>query len=81
MQLAQTDFVSTRGGTIALSAVAACSRRGIFLLFLQPVPRERRRLPTPMTVLVAKSLIEKGISGDVVGPNGLFQARPRRRAR
>jgi Flp pilus assembly protein CpaB len=73
VQLAQR-LLSTRGGTIALSAVAGLLAAGIFLAYLHRYRESVGSAAEPMTVLVAKDLIEKGTPGNVVGSDGLFQA-------
>lgn len=73
MQLAQ-KMLSTRGGTIAISAVAALVAAAIILAYLHRYRESVGTATQPMTVLVAKDLIEKGTPGNVVGSDGLFQA-------
>jgi Flp pilus assembly protein CpaB len=73
VQLAQR-LLSTRGGTVAVSAVAGLLAAGIFLAYLHRYRESVGSAAEPMTVLVAKDLIEKGTPGNVVGSDGLFQA-------
>jgi Flp pilus assembly protein CpaB len=72
VQFAQR-LLSTRGGTIAVSAFAAALAAVILLLYLQRYRQSVNESSAPMTVLVAKNLIEKGTPGTVVGSEELFQ--------
>ncbi|HEU4942393.1 MAG TPA: Flp pilus assembly protein CpaB [Gaiellaceae bacterium] len=72
MQLVQ-KMLSTRGGTIALGGVAAVLAAFVLLLYLNQYRSSVTADSEPVTVLVAKTLIEKGMPGDVVGLNRLFQ--------
>ena len=73
MQLAHR-MLSTRGGTIAISAVAGLVAAAIILVYLNRYRESVGTATQPMTVLVAKDLIEKGTPGNMVGSDGLFQA-------
>lgn len=73
MQFAQ-KILSTRGGTVAVSVLAALLAGAIFLVYLHRYRASVDDSSTPMTVLVAKSLIEKGTSGSIIGENDLFQS-------
>jgi pilus assembly protein CpaB len=66
-------LLSTRGGTIALSAVAALIAAAILLAYLHRYRASVNDSSRPMTVLVATDLIEKGTPGNVVGTEALFQ--------
>ncbi len=72
MQYAQ-KVLSTRGGTIAVSALAALLAAAIFIVYLKSYRTSLNEAAQPTTVLVAKSLIEKGTSGSVIGSGELFQ--------
>ena len=72
MQYAQ-KLLSTRGGTIAVSAFAALLAAVIFLVYLRSYQSSVDEAAQPMTVLVAKSLIEKGTPGAVLGSEGLYE--------
>jgi Flp pilus assembly protein CpaB len=72
MQLVQ-KMLSTRGGTIALGGIAAVLAAFMLLLYLNQYRSSVAADSEPVTVLIAKSLIEKGMPGDVVGLNRLFQ--------
>ena len=71
MQFAQR-LLSTRGGTIGLSIMAAVLAAVILLAYLHRYRQSVRDSGVPVTVLVAKSLIEKGTSGDVIANQDLY---------
>jgi Flp pilus assembly protein CpaB len=73
MQLAQ-KLLSTRGGTVALGGAAAVMAAFVLLLYLNQYRSSVSADSEPVTVLVARTLIEKGMPGDVVGLNKLFQS-------
>ena len=73
MQLAQ-KLLSTRGGTVALGGVAALMAGFVLLLYLNQYRSSVNANSEPVTVLVAKDLIEKGMPGDVVGLKKLFSS-------
>lgn len=72
MQLAH-KLLSTRGGTIALACIAAVLSAGALLAYLSNYRESVKAQMQPVRVLVAKSLIEKGTPGSVVGSQELFQ--------
>jgi Flp pilus assembly protein CpaB len=72
MQLVQ-KMLSTRGGTVVLGGVAALLAAFVLLLYLNQYRSSVTADSEPVTVLVAKSLIEKGMPGDIVGLRKLFQ--------
>ena len=72
MQLAQR-LLSTRGGTIAVSAAAAILAAAVFIAYLHRYRDSVNSSSQPMTILVSKGLIEKGTPGNVVGSEGLYQ--------
>jgi Flp pilus assembly protein CpaB len=73
MQLVQ-KMLSTRGGTIALGGVAALLAAFVLILYLNQYRSSVAADGEPVTVLVAKKLIEKGMPGDVVGVRRLFDS-------
>jgi Flp pilus assembly protein CpaB len=73
MQLVQ-KMLSTRGGTIALGGVAALLAAFVLVLYLNQYRSSVAADSEPVTVLVAKRLIEKGMPGDVVGVRRLFDS-------
>jgi Flp pilus assembly protein CpaB len=72
MQFAQKLF-STRGGTIAVGALAAALAAAVFVLYLHRYRASLQAAGKPMTVLVASGLIEKGTPGAVIASEDLFQ--------
>jgi Flp pilus assembly protein CpaB len=73
MQYVQ-KMLSTRGGTVALGGVAAVLAAVVLVLYLNQYRSSINADSEPVTVLVAKTLIEKGMPGDVVGLRKLFQS-------
>jgi Flp pilus assembly protein CpaB len=73
MQVVQ-KMLSTRGGTIALGGVAALMSAFVLLLYLNQYRSSVNADSEPVTVLVARTLIEKGMPGDVVGLRRLFES-------
>jgi Flp pilus assembly protein CpaB len=73
MQLAQ-KLLSTRGGTVALGGAAAVMAAFVLLLYLNHDRSSDSADSEPVTVLVARTMIEKGMPGDVVGLKRLFQS-------
>lgn len=72
MELVQ-KMLSTRGGTVALGGVAAVMALFVLLLYLNQYRSSVAAESGPVTVLVAKRLIEKGMPGDIVGARQLFE--------
>jgi Flp pilus assembly protein CpaB len=73
MQLVQ-KMLSTRGGTVALGGIAALMAAFVLLLYLNQYRSSVAADSEPVAVLVAKTLIEKGMPGDVVGVRRLFDS-------
>jgi Flp pilus assembly protein CpaB len=67
-------ILSTREGTLAVAAVAALIALATLLVFVRGYKRSVDDGAQPVTVLVAKSPLEKGSSGDAIARRGLFQA-------
>jgi Flp pilus assembly protein CpaB len=67
-------MASTRNGTLVVALVVALFAAGFLMLFLNRY-RDSVNDTSPVTVLVAKSLIEKGSSGDVVITNGMYESK------
>jgi Flp pilus assembly protein CpaB len=65
---------SNRNGSLVVALVVALIAGGFLLLFLNNY-RDSVNDTTPVTVLVAKSLIEKGSAGDVVITNGMYDTK------
>lgn len=72
MQLTQR-LLSTRGGTIAVSVFAAALAGAVLLAYLHRYRESVGASAQPVSVLVAKDVIEKGTPGSVVGVQELFQ--------
>jgi Flp pilus assembly protein CpaB len=72
VQFAQ-KLLSTRAGTIAISGLAAALAAVILIAYLHRYRASVNEASRPMTVLVAKDLIEKGTPGTVVGSQDLYQ--------
>ena len=67
------NMLSSRSGTMALALIVAVMGGGAILVFLQQYRESVDEGARPVTVLVAKSLIGKGTSGDLVAGEDLFQ--------
>jgi Flp pilus assembly protein CpaB len=72
VELAQR-LLSTRRGTIAVSAVAAVLSAAVLLAYLHRYRESVGASSEPASVLVAKDVIEKGTPGNVIGAEDLFQ--------
>ena len=67
-------MLATRSGTIALGAGAAVIAAFLLLVYLNQYRSSVASDSEPVTVLVAKSLIERGMPGDIVGIRKLFDS-------
>jgi Flp pilus assembly protein CpaB len=65
--------LSTRNGTLGVSAVAALLAGALLLVFLNQYRDSTRDDGISVNVLVAKRLIERGSSADVLAEAGVFQ--------
>jgi pilus assembly protein CpaB len=65
--------LSTRNGTLLVSAIAALLAGAILLVFLSQYRDSTKDDGVSASVLVAKSLIERGSPGDVLADQGMFQ--------
>lgn len=74
MELTQ-KLLSTRRGTILIAAVAAVLAFATLLVYLNRYRQSLNESGQPATVLVAKNLIPRGLSGDLVGSQEMFQAK------
>jgi Flp pilus assembly protein CpaB len=72
MQFAQR-LLSTRGGTIAVSILAAILAAVILVTYLHRYRSSVRASGLPVSVLVANGLIEKGTSGQVIANEELYK--------
>jgi len=66
-------LLSTRSGTFAVAGITALLAAGALLFFLHRYRQSVNDSAAPVSVLVAKSLIQKGTPGDVVASGDLFQ--------
>lgn len=73
MELAQR-LLSTRSGTVTLGVASAALAGVVLLVYLNQYRNSVNDASAPVSVLVAKSLIEKGTPGDAIGIRGQFQA-------
>jgi Flp pilus assembly protein CpaB len=71
---ATRKILSTREGTLGFAAVAAVLALGVLMVFIRGYKRSLDRGAEPVTVLVAKTDLPKGSSGDMIATKGLFQA-------
>src|SRR5438045_9768828 len=68
-----SKLLTTRRGTIILGIGAAVLAAIVLLVYLNQYRNSVDSGAQPVSVLVAKSLIQKGTPGDVVGSTTLFQ--------
>jgi Flp pilus assembly protein CpaB len=68
-----SKLLTTRRGTIILGIGAAVIAAIVLLVYLNQYRNSVDAGAQPVSVLVAKSLIQKGTPGNVVGSSGLFQ--------
>ena len=68
-----SKLLTTRRGTILLGIGAAVLAAIVLLVYLNQYRNSVDSGGQPVSVLVAKSLIQKGTPGDVVGATNLFQ--------
>jgi Flp pilus assembly protein CpaB len=71
---ATRKLLSTRQGTLGLAVLAGLLAVAALLAFMRGYKRNVDRGAQPITVLVAKSDLPKGSSGDLIARRGLFQA-------
>jgi pilus assembly protein CpaB len=67
-------ILSTRSGTLAIGVLAAGVAALLLLVYLNRYRDNLKQQNAPVAVLVAKSLIQKGTPGDLIGTKSLFQA-------
>jgi Flp pilus assembly protein CpaB len=68
-----SKLLSTRRGTALVAGASAVFAALVLIVFLQQYRRSVSGDDKPVTVLVAKSLIEKGSSGTVMAEKSIFQ--------
>jgi Flp pilus assembly protein CpaB len=65
--------LSTRNGTLAVSAIAALVAGALLLVFLNQYRESTREDGATVNVVVAKRLIERGSAADVLADEGVFE--------
>jgi Flp pilus assembly protein CpaB len=68
-----SKLLTTRRGTITLGVVAAVLAAIALLVYLNQYRNSVNSGAQPVSVLVAKSLIQKGTPGNIVGTTGLYE--------
>ena len=68
-----SKLFTTRQGTILLGVIAAVIAAVALIVYLNQYRNSVNNKNAAISVLVAKSLIQQGTSGDVVGTTGLYQ--------
>jgi Flp pilus assembly protein CpaB len=68
-----SKLLSTRRGTVILGIAAAVLAAIVLLVYLNQYRNSVNSNAEAVSVLVAKSLIQKGTPGDVVGSTGMYQ--------
>lgn len=71
---ATRKILSTREGTLGFAAVAGLLAIAVLMVFMRGYKRSLDKGAEPVTVLVAKSEMPKGSSGDLIAAKGLFRA-------
>jgi Flp pilus assembly protein CpaB len=67
-------LLSTREGTLAFATLAGLIAVGLLLAFMTAYRNSVDEGAQPVTVLVARESLPKGVSGDVIAEKGRFQA-------
>ena len=65
-------MLSTRGGTIAVGAMAAILAGALLLVYIVQYRDSVQQQQKPVAVLVASTLIPKGTSGDLIGSQQMY---------
>jgi Flp pilus assembly protein CpaB len=68
------NLLSTRHGTLAVATLAALLAIGVLVVFMQSYKNSVDEGAQPVTVLVARDSLPKGVSGDMLAKQGMFQA-------
>ncbi len=71
--ITSSKLFTTRQGTILLGVIAAVIAAVALVVYLREYRNSVNAKTAPISVLVAKSLIQKGTSGDIVGSSALYQ--------
>jgi Flp pilus assembly protein CpaB len=72
-RLGLAKLVSTRRGAVLVAGASAVLAAAVLMVFLNAYKQSLNAEDEPMTVLVAKNLIEKGSSGTVIAEKSIFQ--------
>jgi Flp pilus assembly protein CpaB len=67
-------LLSTREGTLGFATLAGLLAIGVLVAFMHGYKRTVDDGAQPVTVLVARNALPKGVSGDVIAEKGMFQA-------
>ena len=67
-------LLTTREGTLAFAAIAGLVAVGLLLAFMRGYKSSVDEGAQPVTVLVARGSLPKGVAGDMIAEKGLFQA-------
>ena len=67
-------LLSTREGTLGFATLAGLLAVGLLLAFMGAYRNSVDEGAQPVTVLVARDSLPKGVSGDVIAEKGRFQA-------
>jgi Flp pilus assembly protein CpaB len=67
-------LLSTREGTLAFATLAGLLAIGLLLAFMGAYKNSVDEGAQPVTVLVARDSLPKGVSGDMIAEKGMFQA-------
>ena len=78
VEIAQNLF-TTRRGSLLVGAAAAVLAGIILLAYLHQYRNSVNSASAPVSVLVAKNLIQKGTPGDIIGPAASSRSHPCRR--
>ena len=68
-----SKLFTTRQGTVLLGVIAAVIAAIALIVYLNHYRNSVKGSGAPISVLVAKSLIQKNTSGDVIGKTGLYE--------
>ena len=71
--ITSSKLFRTRQGTLVLGVVAAVIAAILLLVYLNQYRNSANNKSAPLQVLVAKNLIEKGVSGETVASSGLYK--------
>jgi Flp pilus assembly protein CpaB len=67
-------LLSTRQGTLTFAVLAGLLAIGVLVVFMQGYKNSVDEGAQPVTVLVARDSLPKGVAGDMIAEKGMFQA-------